>query len=309
MGYDNGVFFVFIITQWIVRMSHYIGILLAFVALISWGVGDFFIQKTVRIVGSWKALFFIGIVGLVGLFPFVMNDLSRLNPTDFVLLGLLGLVVVFASLFDFEALRQGKISIVEPIIGLELPIVVGLSMALARESFAPIQFFLMCVVFVGIVSAVTTHYTHLHYHKRIFEKGAILAGVGAIGMALTDFLVGTSSREISPLIAIWFAHSFLAIICGLRLFFKGEISSLLSDIRKHPKPIIIQSILDNLAWVAFAFATTAVPIAITTTITESYIAFTVFLGLFVSHEKLKIHQLIGVILAITGVIALAYFSF
>lgn len=44
-------------------MTHYIGILFAFIALISWGFGDFFIQKTTRIIGSWKALFFIGIVG------------------------------------------------------------------------------------------------------------------------------------------------------------------------------------------------------------------------------------------------------
>lgn len=254
-------------------------------------------------------MFCIGIVGLFGLFPFVVNDLARLDSTDFILLGLLGLVVVFASLFDFEALRQGKISIIEPIIGLELPIVVGLSVTLTRESITSAQLFLMGVVFVGIVSAVTTHYTHLHYHKRIFEKGAILAGVGAIGMALTDFLVGVSSREISPLMAIWFAHSFLTIICGLRLFSRGETVSLVSDIRKHPGPIVGQSILDNLAWVTFGFATTAIPIAITTTIVESYIALTVLLGLFVNREKLKPHQLIGVIMAIAGVIALAYFSF
>lgn len=290
-------------------MSHYIGILFAFIALISWGFGDFFIQKTVRIIGSWRALFCIGIVGLVGLFPFVAGDLARLSASDFILLGLLGIVVIFASLFDFEALRQGKISIVEPIIGLELPIVVALGVTLAHESISPIQFFLMGVVFVGIVFAITTHYTHLHYHKRIFEKGAILAGVGAIGMALTDFLVGISSREISPLMAIWFAHSLLAVICGLRLLFKGGFSHLLSDIRKHPAPIIGQSILDNLAWVSFAFAVTSIPIAVTTTITESYIAFTALLGLFVNREKLKPHQIIGVIMAIGGVIALAYFSF
>ena len=285
------------------------GIILAFVALISWGFGDFFIQKTVRIIGSWRALFCIGAVGLVGLFPFVAGDLERLTASDFILLGLLGLVVIFASLFDFEALRQGKISIVEPVIGLELPIVVALGVTLAHESISAIQFVLMGVVFVGIVSAITTHYTHLHYHKRIFEKGVVLAGVGAIGMALTDFLVGVSSRAISPLMAIWFAHSLLAIICGIRLLIKGGFSHLLSDIRKHPVPIIGQSILDNLAWVAFAFAVTSIPIAVATTITESYIAFTVLLGLFVSREKLKIHQIIGVVMTIAGVIALAYFSF
>ena len=105
-------------------MSHNVGILFAFIALVSWGFGDFFIQKTTRVVGSWNVLFFIGIVGLIGLFPFVKNDLASLNNSNLLLLGLLGVVVVFAALFDFEALRQGKIAIVEPIIGLELPITV-----------------------------------------------------------------------------------------------------------------------------------------------------------------------------------------
>ncbi len=101
------------------------GILFALVALFSWGFADFFIQKTARIIGSWKALFFIGIAGAVGLFPFVVGGLSSLSNNNLLLLLLLGVVGIFGALFDFEALRQGKIAIVEPITGLELPITVG----------------------------------------------------------------------------------------------------------------------------------------------------------------------------------------
>jgi len=289
-------------------MSHYIGILFAFIALISWGFGDFFIQKTARAIGSWKALFFIGIVSLVGLFPFVQDEISSLTSSDFLLLGLLGIVVVFGALFDFEAMRRGKIAIVEPVIGIELPITVGLSMTLAKESLSIPQIFLVIVVFIGIVLAITEHHTHLYYHRRIFEKGVILAGVAAIGMALTNFLVGVSSRNISPLVTIWFAHSLLAVICGAYIFFKGEFRTLISDLRNHPKPIIGQSILDNVAWVAFAAATTFIPIAIATTISEGYIALAVVLGIFVNRERLKKHQIIGVVLVTIGVITLSYFS-
>ena len=289
-------------------MPQYTGIIFAFIALVSWGFGDFFIQKTTTAVGSLKALFFIGLVGLVGLFPFIKNDLSSLTSTNFLLLGLLAVVAIFATLFDFEALRRGKIAIVEPIVGLELPMTVGLSVALAGESLSSLQFFLIGIVFVGIMLAITTHHTHLHYHKRIFEKGVILAGVGAIGMALTNFLVGVSSESISPLMTIWFVHSLLAVICGFYLLYKGEFWKLFSDLRKHFKPIVGQSLLDNIAWVAFAISTTYIPIAIATTISESYIALAVLLGLFVGREKLKKHQIIGVTLATVGVVVLSYFS-
>src|SRR3989338_6851451 len=289
-------------------MSHSMGILFAFIALVSWGFGDFFIQRTVRVVGSWRALFFIGIVGLVGLLPFVKNDLTSLNSANLLLLGLLGVVVVFAALFDFEALRQGKIAIVEPIIGLELPITVGLSLALANETLSFLQLLLIGIVFIGIMFAITAHHTYLHYHKRIFERGVILAGVGAIGMALTNFLVGVSSQDISPLVTIWFAHSLLAMVCGIYILYKGDFGSLISDFKNYPKPIIGQSVLDNVAWVSFAKATTYIPIAIATTISESYIALAVLLGLFVNRERLRVHQIVGVALATIGVITLSYFS-
>lgn len=283
------------------------GIIFAFIALFSWGFGDFFIQKTTRVIGSWKALFFIGITGLFGLFPFVKNDIFNLNTGNFLLLSILGGVVFFTAFFDFEALRQGKIAIIEPIIGLELPLTVGLSVTLGRESLTTLQLFLIAIVFIGLVLAITSHHTHLRYHKRIFERGVILAGIGAIGMALTNFLVGVSSQNISPLVTIWFAHSLLALVCGAYILFKGEFKNLVSDLRNYPKPIIGQSILDNVAWVAFAFATTLIPISIATTISESYIVLAVLLGIFINRERLKFHQAVGVALASGGVIMLSYF--
>jgi drug/metabolite transporter (DMT)-like permease len=62
------------------------------------------------------------------------------------------------------------------------------------------------------------------------------------------------------------------------------------------------------AWVSFAKATTFIPIAIATTISESYIALAVLLGLFVNREKLRTHQILGITLATFGVIILAYYS-
>ena len=193
------------------------GIVLSFVALIAWGFGDFFIQRAVRALGSWKALFYIGIVALVGLFPFVYRELSSITLGNIVLLSTLSLIVVFAALFDFEALRAGKIAIIEPVFGLELPVTVALSVVLIHESFSASQFAAMVLVFVGIVLAITTRLHHLKIHRRLFEKGVILAGISAISMALSNFLVGFASQQISPLVTIWFAHSVLGIISFLVL--------------------------------------------------------------------------------------------
>ncbi|MBI2618150.1 EamA family transporter [Candidatus Kaiserbacteria bacterium] len=100
----------------------------------------------------------------------------------------------------------------------------------------------------------------------------------------------------------------MAVVCGMYILLKGEVKNLLSDFKNYPKPIIGQSVLDNVAWISFAKATTYIPIAIATTISEGYIALAVLLGVFVNREKLRAHQIAGVTLAIIGVITLSYFS-
>lgn len=286
-------------------MHNFLGIILALTALLCWGFGDFFIQRSTRIIGSYKALFFIGITGLIILFPFIYSEILTLTLTNWLLLILLGIIVIFAALFDFEALRQGKICIVEPLLGIELPITVGLSVTLAGEKLIPLQWLLIAITFVGIIMAVTMHHTHLHYHKRIFEKGAILAGVGAIGMALTNFLVGISSQQISPLMTIWFTHSCAAIASALILIYKKDFKNIISDFKKAPALFGAMSAIDNMAWLAFGYATTFIPISIAATISESYIVLASALGICVNREKLKSHQIIGIVLAIGGVLILS----
>src|SRR3990167_9583882 len=116
-------------------MHNNFGIILAFIALFGWGFADFLIQRTVRKIGIWKPLFFIGLFGLIFLLPFVFNEIGPIlfQPSSLYLLLLLGVVGVISSLFDFEALKQGKMAVVEPLIGIELPITVGLSIVLGGE--------------------------------------------------------------------------------------------------------------------------------------------------------------------------------
>jgi drug/metabolite transporter (DMT)-like permease len=289
-------------------MLHYLGIIFAFIALVSWGFGDFFIQKTVRALNSWKALFFICTTAMVGLFPFIRGSLSSLGARDFWLLGLAGTAMLVAAIFDFEALRKGKIAVVEPILGLELPIVVALGVTLGGDFLTSLQILLITLVCIGIILAATKRRPRESIRREIVEKGVILASLAAITMALTNFLVGVSSQGVSPLITIWFAHSLLAVVSGLVLLLRGDLKNIFADFKKYPGPIIGQSIFDNLAWVAFAFAATLIPISIATTISESYIALAVFLGLFANKEKLRCHQLIGAFFAIAGIITLSYFS-
>ena len=288
-------------------MASYFGIAFALAALLCWGVGDFFIQRSTRRVGVWETLFWNELAATIILFPFVIDDLRDLSLTSpsFFLLSGLSLVVLFAAPFDFTALRDGKIAVVEPIQGLELPITIALSVGLLGEQLSGTQLALMVAVFVGIILAVTTTWRRLHYHRRVLERGVLFAGLGAIAMAAMNFLVGVASQQTSPLLTLWFFSAFLLIVCTAYLAVRTGARTVLNNFWQHISIISAQAIVDNLAWVAFAFATTLIPISIATTISESYIALAAMLGIIVSRERLRTHQLLGVALAIGGVIALS----
>lgn len=283
-----------------------LGVIAALVAFVGWGLGDFLIQRGTRIIGSVETLFFIGLAACVGLFPFVASELAVLTPSDWLSLLILGVSVLVASYMDFEALRQGKMAVIEPIVGLELPLTVVFAVTLGHEVLGTTELLLSALVFAGVILAVATRLDHLHYHKRLLEKGVLFALAAAFGIALVNFLVGENSRELSPLTAVWFGHSFLALACGIVLLVSGKVRLLFRHFKKHPYTILGFSVLDNLAWAAFAISMTFIPISIATTISGSYIALAVLLGLFVSREKVASHQVLGIGFVIAGVAALSY---
>ena len=191
-------------------MNYYLGIALAFVALLTWGIGDFLIQRSTRRIGVWETLFWNAFAATVILFPFIFRQLQQLTVVSgaFTLLVGLSIVVLFAALFNFTALKEGKIAIVEPIQGIELPITIALAVGLVGERLTAAQFLLMGIVFIGIVFAVTVSAEHIRYPRRILERGVLFAGLGAVSMALMNFLVGVSSQRISPLLTLWFFSCF-----------------------------------------------------------------------------------------------------
>lgn len=288
-------------------MQNSLGIFFALGALLSWGFGDFFIQRTVRAIGTWKALLLICATTTFVLFPFVVTEFSLFisNSGNFWLLSFASLAALVMAVFDFEAFKRGKLAIVEPIISFELPLTIALSVLIWHERLQPIQSLLVFVVFCGILLSITVHEQHLQYHKRILEKGVVLALIAAIGSALSNFFIGASSQEMNPLVTIWFVHTFLALVSVVVILMQGGFRTLVSDVRKNYSIVVSEIVFDNAGWLAFAAATTYIPIAIATTISESYIALAVLLGIFVTKEKLQRHQFIGVILAMCGVIILS----
>src|SRR3972149_4886431 len=115
-------------------------IVFAFLAMLFWGFGDFFIQRSIRKVGNVETLAWIGVIGTIGLFPFVLKDIPLLlNPVNSVFIIGLGVITFIAAMFSFKALKDGKLSVVDVVLEVELPITIALSFIFLGETLTTKQ--------------------------------------------------------------------------------------------------------------------------------------------------------------------------
>ncbi len=282
------------------------GVALALCALIFWGVADFLIQRSTRLVGSITTMLFIGIVAILITTPFAYQEIFSLSATDFFLLLSTGIVLTAASLFDFEALRKGKMAVAEPIVGLETPFTVLVAFMLASESPSLLSLTLIGVTFLGTTLIAVKHIS-FSAHKKLFEKGARLAIGAAFGLAVANFMIGEASRSVSSVSAMWWIGAVHTVFALVYLVVHKRVRTALEDVAKHPKTVGGQAIIDTLGWLSFATAMTLAPIAIVSSISSGYIALAVLLGIFITRERMLKHQWLGVALVVIGIGALSYF--
>lgn len=285
-------------------MGFEVGVILAVVAMIGWGFGDFFIQKATRKFGDWSPLFIITIFGAIILLPFVYQDIpSLLGNSKIWILVLASFILFLGAILDFEALRKGKLDVVEPIWSLEIPISGLLAFIIFREQISLQQIIFILLLIAGLV---LVSFKSLKFSRKLLlEKGAFLAAMAALMMGSANFLIGWGARVSDALMMNFFLNIFIAISSLAVIIYKGEIKKIIPSLKKDKGTWLGMCIFDNAAWIAFAYALVLAPIAITVALSESYIIIAVLLGMFINKEKLHSHQKAGLAIALTSAIILA----
>lgn len=283
------------------------GVLYALGAMFAWGFGDFSAQKAARRIGIWETLFLIALTGSIGFFPFARTHIAvgLAETRDVFMLFIAAFIMLSGLLLNLHALSRGKLSVVEPIIALELPFVALLGFLFFDEHLGTLPFIIMFIVLAGIMLTITKSVPTLKYHKRMLEKGAILAFFGAIGLACINLSIGIASRETSPIFAIWFLQTIITIICFIYLLGSGGLFKILKSLHHHWLATLFVCILGNLAWIFYANAVLYLPIPVVTMITECYVVIATVLGILVNGERLMIHQIVGAGISISAVIFLS----
>lgn len=281
-----------------------IGIICALIAMICWGFGDFFIQRSTRKFGDWETLFLICLFGALIQWPFIIKELPSLaDPYLLGILALASVVILFAALFEFEGFRQGKLSVIEPLLSLEIPITMLLAFVMLGEVLSGFQYLLIVGLLGGLL---LVSLKKAHFSRQVWlEKGVFIGACGALIMGAANFGIGFGARETSPFMVNWFTDVMLAGIAYSKLRWHGKHKAMWQNCWKYKHFLGKMCVLDNAAWIAFAYAMVLAPIGIAVALSESYILIGVLLGVYVNKERLYMHQKIGLILALGAAIWLA----
>ncbi len=215
-----------------------------------------------------------------------------------------GIITFVFGIANFEALKQGKLSVVEVVLEVELPVAIVLGLVLLQEKISLLQLGLMGVIFVGVALVAMRSYPP-HLTGR-FEKGVALALVTAVGLGVIDYLTAHASRSFSPLLAIWVPWTIFTLLCFFVIARREGLDRFVQQGRRFPKLIIATGLIDMFAWVFYAFALHGKELAVTTAITESYPAIALLLGVWINREWVRKHQYVGVGLALTASVILAF---
>ncbi|MGV8150371.1 MAG: DMT family transporter [Candidatus Woesearchaeota archaeon] len=278
-------------------------LLFAFGAMLFWGVGDFLIQRTTRAVGNVEALAWIGIVGSIGLTPFVINDLNQLiNTGNIIFLVSLGVVVFVAAIFNFQALKEGKLSVIDVVLTLELPVTIILSILFFKEVLSSLQIFMIASMMIGIILIATEKFSS---YKQLIEKGVYIAIVAAVLTGAVNFMTATGSKVVSPMIAVWAPWVLMTIFCLIVIVYRKGFVEFTSKAKEHTSLIIFMGIFDTIAWVFYAYAVQDYSISIITAIAGGYPVIAMLMGLWFNKESIKWYQYIGAALALIASFVLA----
>jgi drug/metabolite transporter (DMT)-like permease len=243
-------------------------------------------------------------VGSIGLLPFVAGELHLLLLWEnFWLLFSLGVITFFVAVLAFEGLKRGKISVVDIVMTVELPITILLGIFFFGEALTWVQMALMLMIFTGVALIAASPGGS---RKGFLEKGALLVAAAAMGMALMNFLTAAGARQASPLLAIWFPWVVYTAISLVYLRARKDFRKLRRNAGEFRWLILGMGIFDTLAWLFFAVALLENELSITTAITESYPVIAMFLGLWINRERIVSHQYWGAAIALVGSIFIGF---
>ncbi|OGL26178.1 hypothetical protein A3E49_02820 [Candidatus Saccharibacteria bacterium RIFCSPHIGHO2_12_FULL_49_19] len=287
-----------------------LAVLFAAFAHIGYGVGDVYGTFATRKLGPFIASFWITFFGvLLSAFGLVVfrDNLSDLDLNTVAVNTGLAVLLSLSYLSFLQALKIGNAPLVGTISGSFPAVSVIVAVIFFNERPSSIQVATMLVIFIGIILS-SLDIGDLRKQKTHLDRVILLSLFTMLGWGIYFSVIRIPIEQYGWYLSHYIAIIVSAIIYYLLLLWKREpaIRGLLG--KKGLKDTLSTSILVNGGTFSFNYALSIGSTSVVVPIAGSYPALFAFLSFKIFKEKLTSQQIVGIVLTLVGVIALAVAS-
>jgi drug/metabolite transporter (DMT)-like permease len=268
-------------------------------AAVGFGSADFLSRGVSHRIGFQSTLFYLQLIGGVGLLPLcLVFERSLWHASDpWAFIAALSLLNLTGSLALYRAFEQGVVSVVAPVIAMAPAIATVLAIVGLGERPTPADLAGIAIVLAGTVSLSRSAGLVAGPEPRDSRAGLISAFVAMVALGLVAVGAKVAVISVGPISTIVVLR---LINVGLVLF-----AVVLGRVRlARPAPavwpaVLTMTILDSAAFVAYTTGISVGSVALVSTLSGSFSAVTVALAALILRERLSrvAYASIGVMLA------------
>ncbi len=277
------------------------GIIFGVVAMVGWGVADFFAKKLIDQAGGYKTLLWVQILGMVPLVLFyaLFRQAAPLMLQNILIFMITGFLGAAAYLLFYNALGKGQLSVMNPVQSSWVIITIILSVLFLGEQLSMLQAALIFTIVAGIL-LVSFRYIELDILDLQILPGIKENLVSVVFWGVNWVILGYMISQYSWFIPIFMLRLFSVIF----LFAYAPLSKKSIEIPRN-MTIILIAVFDVIAFSAWGIGVTSEFVSVVSPVAAAFPLVAVLLGRVFLKEELAKNQIAGVLLIISGIVALA----
>ena len=271
-------------------------VLLGLTAAGCWGVPDVWLAQATRSVGPFPVVFGAVLIGVVAIAPAALFvDLPHWTTRGVLLALLVGALTAIGYQAGFTAFKHGAVSIVAPIISCEGAVAAAIAIG-AGEKLRASVLGLLAVAVVGVVLAAMG--------EGGGKSGALPAALAAVIWGVILVLSTPVSDDLGVFWAFLLIRlSALALMLPLAIRTGAAVRW-----RADPWRVAAWRLGDSTAYLAFVAAAHRGPVAVASVLAAQFATVAVLVATAFFGERPRLRQLVGVVLVIAAVSAIAAVS-
>jgi drug/metabolite transporter (DMT)-like permease len=297
-------------------MADTIGLVLAIVALLGWGGYAVFVKKVVDKLGEYTCLLFNHVVLVVLLGITAVFTIRLRMPTDFTTVAIIigSIFAAIAAYLYYKSVSQGNVGVVTTLSSLYVLWTAIVSYFLFHEELNMDKYVAIGLIMVGAILAAIQHFRfpkqfdekHITEFLQgdVFSKGAGLALIVSVFWAIYNLATKYSVIELGPHRTSVYFYALILIFILFAFLGRSTKEIITRPQGEQWKWLSISAALFSVGAVAFYFALVYLPLSTLTPIVSAAPAVTVIGAAVLLGERLRVHQYVGAVLAVAGIVML-----